>query len=331
MFAPFTRDEVESIRSIVLINQQHDDMLVSNCSTRPITQTRSFIRRFKNLLLDSSVTVPEITKSANEQYVSIIAGVRMKRNRQSRLANTTSVANLASSFMQTVPFKFRIKYARAETEIEQQTALPPPLPTRSRSVAEGLTLSPKHEPIPVLPPIAPKFDRGATSPQNAPPGTLAAVFRESDAPATFCRILGKKAIQGTDHLLVGFFQPEMRPCYVRPQQLVVFISRSRPKDWPNPITIDALLDYWIRANQSWIHSIQEPLPGGPLNPLLVRALTYAIHLSFLNFAANYVVPRDKLLMLLGLISKLNPLKYNSSKIISERSMAKIEDILASLG
>jgi hypothetical protein len=123
----------------------------------------------------------------------------------------------------------------------------------------------------------------------------------------------------------------MRPCYVSPQQLVVFSPHTRPRDWPNPITIDALLDYWIRANQSWICSLQEPLTGGPLNPLLVRALTYAIQLSFLNFAANFVVPPDKLVMLLELISKLNPLKYNSSKLISEKSKAKIEEILASLG
>jgi hypothetical protein len=123
----------------------------------------------------------------------------------------------------------------------------------------------------------------------------------------------------------------MRPCYVSPQQLVVFSPRTKSKDWPDPITIDALLDYWIRANQSWIYSLQEPLAGGPFNPLLVRALTYAIQLSFLNFAANSVVPSDKLVMLLELISKLNPLKYTSSKLINERSKAKIEDILACLG
>jgi hypothetical protein len=43
-----------------------------------------------------------------------------------------------------------------------------------------------------------------------------------------------------------------------------------------------------------------------------------------------VVPGDKLVMLLKLISKLSPLKYTSSKLISERSKANIEDILACL-
>jgi hypothetical protein len=47
--------------------------------------------------------------------------------------------------------------------------------------------------------------------------------------------------------------------------------------------------------------------------------------------ANYVVPHDKLVMLLELISKFNPLKYTSSKFISEKSKTKIEDILACLG
>jgi hypothetical protein len=43
------------------------------------------------------------------------------------------------------------------------------------------------------------------------------------------------------------------------------------------------------------------------------------------------VPGDKLVILLEFMSKLNLLKYNSSKLISERLKAKIEEILASLG
>jgi hypothetical protein len=318
MFAPFTSDEVESIRSIVLIDQQDDDMLVSNCSSRPIAQTRSFIRRFKNLLLDSAVSIAEITKSANEQYVAIIAGVKVKRgNKQPRLSNATSVANLSSSLMKTVPFKFRIKYARTEATLDQPPVVPP---TRSRSICEGLALPDRS------PPVAPKLTHDDLAPKV---GDLAAVFRQTESPAVFCRILGRKPIHGNDHFLVAFFRPDIRPCYVRSHQLVVFGRqvKARMPDQPGLVTIDALLDSWIRGSQSWIYA----LVGGPLNPLIVRALAYAIRMLFLSFAANYVVPREKLRLLLGLVGKLNPLKYNSSRIIDDKSRAKIEEILALLG
>jgi hypothetical protein len=259
MFAPFTLDEVESICSIVLIDQQNDDMLVSNCSSRPIAQTRSFIRRFKNLLLDSAVPIAEITKSANEQYVAIIAGVKVKRgNKQPRLSNATSVVNLSSSLMKTAPFKFRIKYARTEATLDQPPVASPRSPTRSRSICEGLALP----------------DR---SPQNSRTTTSRPKW------ATSPRFSGRKPIHGTDHFLVAFFRPDIWPCYVRSHQIVVFgrQPKARIPDQPVFVTIDALLDSWIYA-----------LVGGPLNPLIVSALAYAIRMLFLSFAANYVMPRQ---------------------------------------
>lgn len=147
MFMPFTNDEVESIRSIVLVGQQNNDMLLSNCSSRPILQTKSFIQRFKRLLLDSQSSVTDITKSANEQYVAIIAGVRVKKNAKlNSIPSATSVANLSSSLLKiprTFPHKFYSKFARYDDDEEivntKTKNLPPPLPTRSRSISDGLS------------------------------------------------------------------------------------------------------------------------------------------------------------------------------------------------
>lgn len=144
MFMPFTNDEIESIRSIVLLGQQNNDMLLSNCSTRPIVQTRSFIQRFKRLLLDTQTSVKDITKSANEQYVAIIAGVRFKKlSKNNHLPNATSVANLSSPLLKiprSVPHKFFSKFAKYDDEAVSTTQnLPPPIPTRSRSISDGLS------------------------------------------------------------------------------------------------------------------------------------------------------------------------------------------------
>lgn len=147
MFMPFTDDEIESIRSIVLIGQQNNDMLLSNCSSRPILQTKSFIQRFKRLLLDTQNTVKDITKLANEQYVAIIAGVRVKRcPKLNSIPSATSVSNLASPLLKiprSLPHKFYSKFAKFDDEEEMLTQktknLPPPLPTRSRSISDGLS------------------------------------------------------------------------------------------------------------------------------------------------------------------------------------------------
>ena len=147
MFMPFTNDEIESIRSIVLIGQQNNDMLLSNCSSRPIVQTKSFIQRFKRLLLDTQNSIADITKSANEQYVAIIAGVRVKKNpKLNSMPSATSVANLASPLLKiprSFPHKFFSKFAKYDDEddipISKTKNLPPPLPTRSRSISDGLS------------------------------------------------------------------------------------------------------------------------------------------------------------------------------------------------
>jgi hypothetical protein len=197
LFAPFTADEVEGIRSLVLIGQQQDDMLLLNCSPRPLPETRSFIQRFRSLLLDSTTPTSEITKSANEQYVAIIAGVDVKRaNRQARITSAASMANLTSPLMQTMPFKFRLKYARLESELDQ----PPPPPTRSRSVCEGLVLPDavvtSEEAAPAPPPARRTFRGAEANAAVLALGTLAALLREGGGPGTFCRGSGETKFAG---------------------------------------------------------------------------------------------------------------------------------------
>ena len=372
MFAPFTNDEVESIRSIVLLGQQKDDMLLSNCSKRPILQTRSFIRRFKRDLLDTQVKINEITNSANEQYVAIIAGVRLKRNNNNRMTNATSVTNLASPIFQSVesvPYKFRSKFVKFEPEIEVST-LPPPLPTRSKSVSENLgslqdnqTRSPAPIPMPtkapqpkptvnivrpqqpivkthfqILPPLQAIFPRACKNASELKPGTLATLLSDNGGPAIICRVLGQRVINGTIYLLISFFQSDFAPSYVQPHHLMILppYPRYNKLVLPNPLTIDALLERIIQTAQVIvIDNIMQPQDSDPVaiqrhRELILRILSCAAHLVFLDFAASYVVSKDKLKTILKAIGLMNPIKYVSNKPIHARCIDLIDQILSCL-
>lgn len=345
MFAPFTLDEVESVRSIVLMGQQQDDMLLSNCSTRPLAQMRSFIRRFKRLLLDSQVTVNDIAKSANEQYVAIIAGVRTKRGSH-KIANATSVGNFVSPLMrsiQTVPLKFRSKYTRVEAEAEQPQGARPPLTTRSRSLSEGLAMPDisvtkrTEEKIPVMPPLSVKILRACRSIDELRPGMLAAVIRAQDGNAipVIGRILGTKIIDGEGMALVAFFQPDMKPCYVRPEQIVKE-KTAEEKVLTEPFTVDSILESITEDSSSLV--IDVSLPGAEdigvheqqRKCVVFKSFRCAMQLSLLSFAANYKVPEDKLRLMLNLVQTLNPVKYMSSVPIDAKCQELIEMILAKL-
>ncbi|OHS96434.1 hypothetical protein TRFO_37418 [Tritrichomonas foetus] len=395
VFAPFTNDEVESIRSIVLLGQQQNDMLLSNCSNRPILQTRSFIRRFKRLLLDSQTSISDITSTANEQYVAIIAGMRVKKNsRNSLMVNTTSVSNLALSLYQSVesvPFKFRVKYGKVEPDTSA-SALPPPLPTRSRSVSEGLVLLdpgqpsqyPSRQPTPVpssntfndlsqnekmkypiLPPLTKTFPRACKNVSELPPGTLAALLSNNGGPAIICRVLAHRNIQNVNYLLVSFFQSDISPSYVQPHHLVKLppYMRTNKLILPDPLTVDELLERMMQTAQviimdneiqpielqtaantqtanSQVTNFQNNVHDGSQvswqvaiqqhRDLMFRTLACAAHLVFLDFAANYIVPPDKLKLMLEAIGMMNPVKYNSSKETNNHCMQLIYQILRSL-
>lgn len=344
MFAPFTRDEVEAVRSIVLMGQQQDDMLLSNCSTRPLSQTRSFIRRFKRVLLDSQASSNDITKSANEQYVAIIAGVRMKRGGHHRMPNATSLSNLASPLMssiKTVPFKFRSKYGKSEAEAEPAPALPPPLPTRSRSVSEGLTV-PDIQPqrraesaIRVVPPVATKIPRACESIDELEPGTLAAILTSPDGNVIICRVLGRRVVNGEGQVLVAFFHPEIGPCFVRPQQLVKLRSGEPTDGLPYPVTVDNILEQIFQEGQALVMDVSMPTHDPAVQQqqssyVMFRSLACAVQLSLLSFAAHYKVPRDKLDIMYKAVNTMNPPKYMSSVPINERCQELVQQILRRL-
>jgi hypothetical protein len=312
MFAPFTRGEVESIRSIVLIGQHKDDMLLSNCSSRPIAQTRSFIRRFKSLLLDTEVAVPDITRSANEQYVAIIAGVRVKRSPEHhRMPNATSMSNL--SLNQTVPFKFRVRFNRLDSESEQPQR---PLPTRSRSVAQGLVL-PDRLPEVQIPPVA-KFSAGQ-------------IVSISVNPPGHCRILGFTKVNGRQHAFVAFFQPDRKPAYVDVSQLRVLPEQRSPQD----TTVDSLLECWVRECYALVLEMCPVVPSDPeaqqrSTVVFQRTLACAVQMSLLNFVAHYRAPGEKVAMMLQAIFTIHPPKFTSSTIVDARSKELVTRIVESM-
>ena len=51
---------------------------------------------------------------------------------------------------------------------------------------------------------------------------------------------------------------------------------------------------------------------------------------FLNIAANYKVPKDRLKLILDSVELMSPAKYNSSKIINNRCKELIRQIISDL-
>ncbi|KAH0792492.1 hypothetical protein GPJ56_003669 [Histomonas meleagridis] len=342
MFAPFTNEEVESIRSIVRLEQQKDDMLLSNCSTRPLPQVRSFIRRFKRSLLDAQTPTKDIAMAANEQYVAIIAGVRIKRNNRSlQMKSAKSVANLASPLyqtMKTMPLKFRAKYARNEAENEPAPTLPPPLPTRSRSISEGLSLIVQQQQqtkIPILPPLNRTLPRACSSASELKFGSLAAL-PSGNGPAFVCRVLGSKKIMDKEYILVSFFQPDITPCYVPPQNLVKLMPASSLNtfDLPNPISVDTILEQLMQTSSYVVNEIppssNDPITQEKHKYIQFKSVACASQLIFLDYAANNRIPPDKMKLILDSFPKMNPLKYSSSEAINNRCKELIQQILSGL-
>ena len=345
MFTSFTEDEVESIRSIVLLGQQQDEMLLENCSTRPVLQTKSFIRRFKRQLLDPQASIKDITSAANEQYVAIIAGVRVKKtSRTNHLSSAASVMNLAAPLLQpanSIPFKFRSKFGRSESPSGVQP-VPPPLPTRSRSISEGLSARTDH-PHPtlkfsIIPPLQKLYPRACKNINELKPGTLAALLSNNGGPAIICRVLAIRSINDIPHLLVSFFQPDLSPAYVLPQHLVILPTYLKQSKLvlPDPLTVDALLERMMQTAQViiWENEIQpqsdDPLIHQRHHELMFRTLSCAVQLLFLDFAANYQVPKDKLKIILDSIELMSPAKYTSSKLINNQCKDLIIKIISDL-
>jgi hypothetical protein len=243
----------------------------------------------------------DITKSANEQYVAIIAGVRSKRaSRLLSMPNTASMANL--SMNQTVPFKFRVKFGH------NSDSPPRSSPTRSRSVAQGLTLPDK-------------------TPNRIRPGQIASLTQRIDFPPMPCRVLGVKSIRGIPHALVAFFQREFQPCYVQLSQLGPLPERPKPPD-PD-LSVDFLLDRWIRDSYVMLLEIQ-PLTLPATSTVFQRAFVSAVELLLLAFASNFKAPTEKLSLMLDTIVGIHPPKFTSTQIVDERAKEMIRNILKSL-
>lgn len=410
MLAPFTNDEVESIRSIVLLGQQQNEMLLENCSTRPLQQTKSFIRRFKRLLLDNQTTISEITKAANEQYVAIIAGMRIKRS-TNRMTNATSVANLAEPILripQTIPRKFRPKFILDEEALENANPSLSRMPTRSRSISDGLkdidsgdvlyhnspvmpissnknstiknvggfkidisptqfvtrsvknqnsingillpTLNAKIQP-PILPQILPppiniisiapytigqKFRHSVQNISEIPPGTLCTFISGQSQVSYICRVLGYKQINGSNHVLVSFFQKDIRPLYVRPQQLIVLppYPKEEKLDFEGEISIDSILERFLETSEFIVAQNEIPISDAITiqqhRDLLFHTIVCSLNLLLLRLCSNYSIPDRKQFILLQAISLLDPPKYFSTKVSSEQCNKILFKILSEL-
>lgn len=326
MFAPFTHDEVEGIRSIVRLGQQKDKMLLANCSSRPLPQIRAFVHRFKRSLSDAHVPTAEIALAANEQYLNIVAGAALKGARRSQARQTGSAPSILTA-IGALPLKFRAKYME-RTNAEA----PRPLPSRSRSTADGLCAL-SAPAVPVMPAAAVGFPRACRAAAELRVGALAAL-PAPNGPVFVCRVLGSKLISGAEHLLVAFFQPDISPCYVLPQSLIKLVpcSGSDAFRLPGTVTVDSVLEKVMQESNQILNMVQPFSDDANLMQrhkyIQFKTLTCASQLIFLNYVANYDMRREKIELILNSFPKICPLKYNSSEEIYKRCNELIRGIIS---
>lgn len=342
MFAPFTVDEVEGIRSVVQLEQQRSEMLLANCTSRPLPQVKSFVRRFKHSLLNSGIPARDIAAAANEQYISILAGARVKKGAAKTLRSTVSMSNLASPLYQSagsLPLKFRAKYGRpADAPPPEAEGAARRQLTRSKSISDGLArVAPPPPPpppqIPLIPPLVRPLLRAFRDAGDVRIGGIAALMSGFGGATFVCRVLGAKRILGVPHLLVSFFQPDIKPCYVQPQNLIRLPERLAGAclDLPRTVSVDAILEQLMQTSH---FAVSEVPPG--VNPLVhkfvqFKSISLAAQLILLEFVANHRIPPAKLATILRSFPQFNPNKFASTEAIRSRCDALIQKIMISTG
>ena len=341
VFSPFSAEEVESIRSVVMVGQQSDDMLLANCTKRPIAETRAFIRRFKKTLLDPHTTPEEIAVAANQQYIPIITAARSKRNIHGTMSATKSMFNLAGTLgdpADSLPFKFRSKVSRDESDSEQNVPRQS-LPTRSRSVQNGLNVEfeekKKHvSKIEVIPPFDCHFPHSCKTIEDVEPG-LAAVLRTSTGPSIICRVLAVKENDGNPLALVAFFQQDIKPCYVPLHHLVMLKHGADADLADGSLTVDAVLKRIMVQAQSAVLVSDDledlendaSIAPGHRKAIIFQALACAAQLQLLSFICSWEVPLAKQAVMFEEVGKMTQAKFRSTEEINARCRVLISQIL----
>ncbi|EAY00692.1 hypothetical protein TVAG_189080 [Trichomonas vaginalis G3] len=344
IFQAFTLEEVESIRSVVLIGQQNDDMLLTNCTHRPLSEAQAFIKRFKKNLLDIHVESQEISDMANQQYVAIITAARAKKSMHANnLSSTNSIANLTLPFanaIDSLPLKFRMKFSKIETETEASSPKPP-IPTRSKSVTNGMNKEIEVKPvpkiqIPVIPPSDFKFLHSVKDASEITPGDLAAVLKNREGPTIICRVIALKTINGIPHALVASFLNEIGPCYFPLHHLVMLRSEADTfEPGAQILTVDKLVKKIMLRAQSVVLAIED-IPGmksgNSIKPelrknMLYQTLACAAQLQLLNFIASWEIPESKMEILLREVEKMFQAKFKSTEETNLRCQTIFGQIL----
>lgn len=344
IFQAFTPEEVESIRSVVMIGHQNDEMLLTNCTRRPIQETRAFIKRFKKYLMYPQTPSSEIADMANKQYVAIITAARAKNKMHPQsLSSAHSMVNLAlplSTSKDSLPLKFRVKFGRFDNENEINFPKPP-IPTRSRSVSNDLNREIDEPPlkridIPVIPPSNFKFPHAVRNPEEVTPGELAAVLKNTDGPTIICRVIALKTINDTPHALVASFLNEIGPCYVPLHHLVMLREKSDSGDAnEQTFTIDKLIKKIMVNAQSIVLAVEDLPELSQQNPIapelkrsvLYQALAFAAQLQLLYWISNWEIPDNKKEILLREVDKMCKCKYKSTEETNLRCNELLRSII----
>jgi hypothetical protein len=354
MNEPFTREEAVSLRDLLLRKDNPSDGDFLKIRSRPIAEFRYIARHDSAILRDPQVPVEQLLTTLN---ASVNPPARSLRPVLPRLAASPSrlAEPILSATFAALPPKIRGK-AIAQTPIASLSSLPssPTLPT---APSEFLQLASKKI-FPLLPKIA--DSRGSavaasgTVNRRPPVGSLAAVLHPHLGPAHVCRVLGERCQNGSDYVLIAFFQSQHSPCLVPREYLFQFEAHpglplcndtefSRCLQ-DGDVSVNWLLERVFSAAQNLaVNSAEVLFPEDQLKDASIRptaqqiqqimfqCVSYAALLIACYLGARWTVPESKLDLIAATALQINPPKFLSTQSVVGHIQRLFAELLALSG
>ncbi|EAY09500.1 hypothetical protein TVAG_102490 [Trichomonas vaginalis G3] len=336
--------DIDLIRKALVNTKTLTEKEIGNILGRETKSLKSKITKFRPQLLDQSISSQSIAESINK----ILSKKPNQAPPKLELPEDPAIVAI-------LPPKMRAKVPMLKTPTEKVPGLDktPLQLSNNRSFSSDFGVQPRK-----LIPIYPKTTDDPVMPspahtRNPDPeiGSLAVVVHKLLGPAHICRILSSKMENGTKHYLIAFFQRGLEPGYVPGDYLYqlhthVGFPLGDESEWKDAIenqncSVDWLLEHIYSAAQNLVIKYSEfQLPSTQLSKneikpdpnqtqqILFLSVSFAALLLLCYIASRYKIPESKIQIILDIIIKTNPTKYQSTKTIINDISNSLKTILA---
>lgn len=334
--------DVDLIRKALGTSKSLTEKEIGNILGRETKGLKSKITKFRAQLLDQSVSSESIAESINKLLT-----------KKPALPPPKLIVAEEPAVVSILPPKMRAKVPMLKTPTEK-------LPGFDKSVLQlqnNRSLSSDFQPLVRKIITYPRTTEGPVSPSpahahNPDPeiGSLAVVVHKLLGPAHICRILSSKMENGTKHYLIAFFQRGLDPGYVSGEYLFqlhthVGFPLGDENEWKDVIenqkcSVDWLLEHIYSSAQNLVIKFSEfqlhsgvaskngirPDPN-QMQQILFLSVSFAALLLLCYIGSRYKIPDSKIQIILDIIIKTNPTKFQTTKTIMNDIADSLKSIL----